>query len=122
MERSTKFKVYYARPINLYNTPQDIRDLELLTNLGFEIVNPNKAELERRYATEGMDVYLNIIPSVDVVAFRSLPNLDITAGVYKEISKAYELGLYVFELPTIMSKRVLSVDDTREYLKLIGIR
>lgn len=122
MERNTKLKVYYARPINLYNTPQDIRDLELLTNLGFDIVNPNKAELERRYVTEGMDVYLNIIPSVDVVAFRALPNLDITAGVYKELSKAYELGLYVFELPTIMSKRVLSVDDTREYLKLIGAR
>jgi len=42
-------KVYFARAISLFKTPQDLRDLELLSKLGYEPVNPDKEELQRRY-------------------------------------------------------------------------
>jgi hypothetical protein len=54
----TKYmKIYYARPINLYKTKQDVRDMELLTKLFGDVVNPDKEELQRRYDIEGMDVF-----------------------------------------------------------------
>lgn len=115
-------KIYYARPISLYNTKQEERDLLLLTQLSFEVVNPNKQELQTRYQQEGMDVFLSAVKDCDFIAFRSFPDGKISAGVKKEIDQAIELGKPVIELPTITSSRVLSVDDTREYLKLLGHR
>lgn len=115
-------KIYYARPISLYNTKQEERDLLLLTQLSLDIVNPNKAELQLRYDKEGMDVFTAAVKDCDAIAFRSFQDGKISAGVKKEIDAAVELGKPVIELPTITSNRVLSVDDTREYLKLLGSR
>jgi hypothetical protein len=115
-------KIYYARPISLYNTKQDERDIQLLETMGFEVNNPNKAELVERYKTEGMEVYLQLARESDIVAFRAFQDGTIGAGVYKEIVAAIEAGKPVIELPTITSKRVLSVEDTRSYLSLIGYR
>lgn len=115
-------KIYYARPISLYNTKQDIRDIELLSRLGFDVVNPNKETLQERYKTEGMDAFLQAVNDCDALAFRSFQDGKISAGVKKEIDKANELLMPVIELPTITMSRVLSVDDTREYLKLLGNR
>jgi hypothetical protein len=117
-----KMKVYYARPISLYNTKQDERDIQLLEEMGFEVNNPNKAELVERYKTEGMEVYLQLARESDVIAFRAFQDGKIGAGVYKELQEALRVGKIVIELPTITSGRVLSVDDTREYLKLLGHR
>lgn len=115
-------KIYYARPISLYNTKQENRDLALFKELGWEVLNPNKEELQIRYAQEGMDVFLMAVTSCDALAFRAFQDGKISAGVAKEIDKAEELGKPVIELPTITSKRILSVDDTREYLKMLGHR
>lgn len=115
-------KVYYARPISLYGTKQEERDKDTLAALGFEIIDPNKAELVERYKTEGMKVYLELVHQADLVAFRAFPDGSIGAGVMKEIREAEERDMPVIELPTILSNRVLSVNDTREYLKLMGHR
>jgi hypothetical protein len=115
-------KIYYARPINIYNSAQDQRDISLMEQIGFEVLNPNKEELQERYKKEGMDVFLQAVTECDALAFRSFPDLSISAGVKKEIDKAIELNKLVFELPTITSKRILSVEDTREYLRCIGAR
>jgi len=115
-------KTYYARPINLYNTEQDKRDIKLIQDLGFELVNPNKEELQERYKQEGMDVFLQAVSDCKVICFRSFPDLKISAGVKKEIDKGVELGLIIIELPTITENRVLSVEDTRNYLKYLGSR
>lgn len=114
--------MYYARPINLYNSAQDKRDIELLKSLGFDVINPNKEELQERYKAEGMDVFLAAVTDCDGVAFRAFPDSKIGAGVKKEIDKAVELGKAVIELPTITSDRILSVDDTRAYLGYLGYR
>lgn len=115
-------KIYFARPISLYNTPQDERDIQLMEALGFEVVNPNKEKLSKRYQKEGMSVFYKAVADCDALAFRSFPDLSISAGVHGEILKAEELGKPVFELPTITSSRVLSVDDTRAWLKYLGAR
>ena len=115
-------KIYYSRPINLYDSAQDKRDIELMQQLEFEVLNPNKKELQERYKIEGMDVFLQAITDCDGLAFRSFPDLSISAGVKKEIDKAIELNKPVIELPTITSNRILSVDDTREYLRYVGFR
>lgn len=115
-------KIYYARPISLYNTKQEKRDLLLLTQFSLDIVNPNKEELQLRYEREGMDVFTAAVKDCDALAFRSFQDGRISAGVKKEIDAAIELGKPVIELPTITSTRILSIDDTREYLKLLGHR
>lgn len=115
-------KIYYARPISLYNTKQEERDLLLLVQLSFQVVNPNKEELQVRYQQEGMDVFLSAVKDCDFLAFRSFPDGKISAGVIKEINQAIELGKQVIELPTITSQRELSVDDTRKYLQFLGHR
>ena len=115
-------KIYYARPINLYNSSQDKRDIQGLAALGFEVLNPNKEELQIRYKAEGMDVFLQAVAECDALAYRSFPNLKLSAGVVKEIQKAVEINKPVIELPTLTSDRFLSVEDTREYLKLLGHR
>ncbi len=118
-----KLKVYYARPISLYNTKQEERDLQILNSVcDWVVVNPNKEELQEKYKSEGMDVFLAAVQDCDGLVFRSFQDGTISAGVKKEIDKASFLGKFVFELPTITSGRVLSVEDTREYLKLLGAR
>lgn len=115
-------KIYYARPISLYNTKTEERDIRLLKQLGFEVVNPNKEELQKRYAVEGMDVFLQAIDDCQGLAFRSFVDGKISQGVWKEIAKAKDQGKEVFELPTLTKSRELSVDETREYLMLLGHR
>jgi len=69
-----------------------------------------------------MDVFTAAVKDCDALAFRSFQDGRISAGVKKEIDAAIELGKPVIELPTITSTRILSIDDTREYLKLLGHR
>jgi hypothetical protein len=115
-------KVYYARPISLYKTAQDKRDIDLLQSLGFEILNPDKEALQERYKVEGMNVFLEAVKECDAIAFRAFPDGKLGAGVYKEILQAQEQNKPVIELPTITGGRVLSVDDTRAYLSYQGYR
>lgn len=117
-------KIYYARPISLYGTPQDQRDIALIKSMGFDVINPNKEQLAELYKQKGMNIFTDIIDSeeCDGVAFRAFPDGSISAGVYKEIKAAYDCEKIVFELPTITQSRVLSVEDTRAYLTYLGQR
>lgn len=115
-------KAYFARPISLYNTKQDLRDLEILQKLGFDVVNPNKEELYKKYEKEGMSVFLECLKDCDIIVFRSFQDNKISAGVFKEIQEGASQGKIILELPTITSNRILSVDDTRLYLQYLGHR
>lgn len=119
MERQ---KVYFARPIHQYNSPQDKRDIELLEKMGYEVVDPNTKELSEKYKEEGMEAFYKVIENVDGLAFRAFPDMAIGAGVAGEIQKALDTGKWIVELPTVTSKRILSVGDTRVYLNLLGAR
>ena len=58
----------------------------------------------------------------DAVAFRSLPDLDIPAGIAKELQVAKEQNKPIIELPSQILRRVIDVEQTREYLREIGQR
>ena len=115
-------KIYYARPVNLYNSPAEQRDKELLEKLGFTILDPNKSELSEKYKKEGMAAFYEFVKECDALAFRACPDGAITAGVFGEIDEAIKAGKPVIEIPCGMERRVLTISQTREYLKDVGIR
>lgn len=111
-------KVYYAHSMSIYNTPQEQRDIDLLESIGFEVVNPNKEIHNQGYKDQGMQYFVELVNECDIIAFRAHPDGSIPAGVAKEI----DTGKPVIELPSMVSMRVLSVDQTRQYLKEVGQR
>lgn len=120
--KTIMMKIYFARPISNYKTPQDERDLSDLKKLGFEVLNPDKETLSKRYEKEGMSAFIEAVNECDALAFRASTGMKITAGVAKEINAALDEGKPVIELPTIYSDRVMSVDDTRAFLRYSGKR
>jgi hypothetical protein len=113
---------YYAHSVALYGTKQEERDLETLWRLGFEVENPATPFHSDNYAIKGMDYFKNIIEACDVLAFRAHVDLYIGAGVAKEIGWAKDAGLPIIELPSVMSSRMIDIEQTKEYLKEVGQR
>ena len=119
-------KIYYAHCLAIYNTPQEKRDIETLKKLGFEVVNPNEKihqENAQKIKAENPDRVMNyfyrLVGECDAIAFRALPDGAIPAGVGGEIKN---LGIPVIELPSGIKRRVLTVEQTREYLEEVGQR
>lgn len=115
-------KIYYAHSISLYNTPQEERDVLALRMLGFSVLNPNAPQHDAGYKAQGMAYFDTLLDECDGLAFRAHPGGAIPAGVAKEISFMKLRGKPIFELPTFVGRQLLSVDDTRDFLKEIGHR
>lgn len=115
-------KVYYAHCLAIYNTPQEKRDVSLLESLGFEVVNPNSEECSEGYKREKMDFFKRFSKECDLIAFRATPHGRIPAGIAKEIEMFEQEQKPVIELPSQRVRRVMSVEETREYLREIGQR
>jgi len=132
-----KKKVYYAHSMHLYNTAQETRDVVLLQELGFEVINPNMEKYRRdvemikdahHRAGIGdagaaiMNYFAGVVNNCDALAFRGYTNGRIPAGVWKEVIAAREKGVPIIELPVILSSRELSVEETRAILAYEGQR
>jgi len=126
-----KLHCYYAHDMYLYNTQQEKRDIQLLELLGFKVINPNTKKVQEDITNlkkvhgddfDYMKYFHDIIYNCDVVAFRSIPNGHIPAGVGNEVTYAILEKIPVFELPSSIDARIMSIDFTREYLKEIGQR
>jgi len=123
-------KIYYAHSMHIYNTPQELRDIELLTKMGYEVINPNKSKTQAEYddyvmingKNDSMKYFEYLIDKCDLLAYRSHVDLKIPSGVGYEIKYAIEKEKLIFELPTLVSERFLSLDDTRAYLRYNGQR
>lgn len=130
-------KVYYAHFMGLYNTPQEQRDVKLLEELGFDVINPNCEEVqnhvelwkkrcgdnyESRYHEIFDDVFYERIRRCQVFAFRAMPDGRILGGVALELAEAIKHHKLIIELPSLMPSRAISKDDTIQYLKEIGQR
>lgn len=70
----------------------------------------------------GMNGLRGIVRKSDVVAFRANPDGLIGAGAWTEIQEAYRNGIPVIELPSGISRRGMTIEQTREYLKECGKR
>lgn len=123
-------KVYYAHCQAIYGTPQEQRDVKTLEELGFEVVNPGlpeHSEACQEWATQHtsnnkMGYFLEMVDDCDVLAFRALPDGAIPMGVAAEIERAKFHGKPVFELPSGILRREITLAQTREYLYEIGQR
>jgi len=129
---TNKLKVYYAHFMGIYNTEQEKRDIELLESLGFEIINPNNKSISERfgvlldvgtpYLAAFNKVFGELVRDCDLLAFRSLPDGSISSGVYMEIEYAKDSLKPIIELPSRLTRRKLSKEETIEALKEFGVR
>lgn len=114
-------KVYYAHPINYYNTAVEKNDIETLEKLGFEVFNTNQKWIEQGYINSGRDMnfFKTLIEDCHCLAVRPNHKNDITSGVAFEINYAYEIGIPVFVLTdhTTLKKKFLSYEATKKYIK-----
>jgi hypothetical protein len=123
-------RVYYAHCQAIYGTKQELRDLDVLMALGFEVVNPSSpehAQMARNLKAAGqgervMDYFVSLVDGCDAVAFRALPDGAIPAGVAKEVARAADKGKPVIELPHSVLRRTLTREQTHEYLAEVGQR
>lgn len=124
-------KVYYAHPMSIYDTKQEDRDMETLCKLGMTPVNPNNlhteiicAQYRRELSAERImeEVFKPMVQQCEALAFRAFPDGSISVGVAKEIQYAQEAGLPIFELPSGLLRRSLTIDQTREVLAELGQR
>jgi hypothetical protein len=118
-------KLYYAHPISMYNSHQERRDLQLLAQMGFEVLNPNQPEHSEAYIKGGrqFSYFLQLVDTCDGVAFRGFPDGSIPSGVWQEVDRAKTMGNKpVIELPSGVARRALSHVETIEYLQQVGAR
>lgn len=112
-------KIYYAHCVALYGTKQEERDIETLTLMGFEVINPSDQIHKEVYPIYGMDYFINLVKQCDAIAFRALPDGRIPAGVAAEINCGIKL---IIELPNNITGRIISIEETKEYLHNCGCR
>jgi hypothetical protein len=136
-------KVYYAHCLSLYGTKQESRDIATLESLGFTVENPNcplvqeacdfiradalawnerNAPELRNPSEEVMEYFRGFTLTCDCIAFRALPDGRIPGGVYKEIAMFKQAGKPVFELPSGVLSRGMTIEQTREFLGEVGYR
>jgi hypothetical protein len=118
-----KARCYYAHAMSLYNTPQEARDIALLEAMGYEVINPNTPYHSEQCSkrTNPMDHFFDVVHyTADLLAFRAMPDGSITQGVAIEIRAAAPKP--VFELPSGVKRRTLTLDETRDYLAELGQR
>lgn len=124
-------KCYYAHCKALYGTVQEARDIKMLEDLGFEVLNPSApsirdelAKWQEKYPDRNvMDFFVGLVGGCSILAFRGLPYSPyIPAGVHTEVMAAVYWCIPVIELPTALLTRGLDMEPTREYLREIGDR
>ena len=119
-------KAYYAHCKALYNTPQEQRDIETIEKMGFEVINPNtqkhKDKIKGLPGESVMQYFGEVVCDCDALFFRALPDLSISAGVSYEIGIAKKYGRPVAELPTLFSRKRLTVEETVGYMQEIGAK
>lgn len=122
-------KAYYAHCMAIYNTKQEERDLLTLTDLGFDVLNPNTPEVSQgikaykeQHPSDYMSYFKNLVEQCPVFVFRALPDGKIPSGVAKELEWAQQMNKFIIELPSAVSQRTLTHAETIEYLKEIGQR
>lgn len=125
--------------MGIYNTPQEERDIKTLTDLGFEVINPNTKEISKEfvdtkrtysvaldndeaYMMAFEDIFFSMVRECPVFAFRGLPNGKIPRGVAIELKHAQLHNKLIIELPCSIISRSMGAEETREYLRDMGER
>lgn len=123
--------MYYAHCISLYGTNQEAMHLDLIRKLGFYPVNPSD-ELFREYVEDArelghsgsdiMEFFVQVVYRCKFFAFAALPGGAIPAGVRKEIKAATDYQIPIIEIPNYSLRRLMSINETKVYLRECGHR
>ena len=113
---------YYARPMSLYGTKQEARDKQAIERLGFAVLEINTPEIQAEAKLTKMDVFKPLVQRCAALFYRSFIDGRIGAGVAAEIQWAHEIGLPIMEFPRLVNQRTLDVEETRQYLRELGLR
>lgn len=115
---------YYARPISIDGSPQELRDHDLIRAMGYEPypIGDEKKKVLELYKTAGMLAFKACVEDSSLLIFRAFPDGSIGTGVAQEIEWAINDGIPVVEFPRQVARRTLSVDETREMLRELGQR
>ena len=109
---------YYAHCMEIYGTPQEARDIEIIKSLGFTVLNPNEPQHQAGCKGVGMEYFQKLVEESDLLIFRALPDGSVPSGIAKEI----EWATIIIELPSCIDRRTLTLDQTRTWLKECGQR
>lgn len=123
-----KLKCYYAHTMLSYNSTQELEDIKLLNDLGFEVINPNTPEIQEKVndfvllhgKNKVMSFFDEIISKCDLLAFRALPDGKILSGISSEITSAKNYNKPIIELPCSLISRMLDYSETKQFLIEIG--
>ena len=125
--------LYYSHCMAIYHTPQEERDLDTIKKMfgdEIEIINPSDKEhsdIVGYLKSEKMDAkvmpyFENLVKKSNMVVFRAAINGKIPSGVYKELMVAYDYGIPILELPSMITSREMTLGQTGEMLAELGQR
>lgn len=112
---------YYARPMSIYGSEQERRDIATIERLGYQIIEFTE-EMQERAKEEGMAPFVEAVRTAHILLFRSFPCGRIGAGVREEMRTAHKAGIPVLELPTLTPGREMIIEETKRYLRYSGQR
>lgn len=132
-----KLKLYFAHPINTYNTEDEEKILHLLESnrifSKYQIENPNQPCHQEGYkqltlaGQNGMQYFFNLVSKCDGVVMLPFANGSIGAGIAGEAEQAFKEGkpVFIIDLQTLMVEqvsnldnlKVLSIEETRARLR-----
>ena len=117
--------VYYSHCMTNYNTEQEKQDVALLKSIGFIVCNPNttKHRQDAHFYPSGMlrmKFYMDLAVSCDLIAFRTLENGTVSAGVALEVEAMMKLGKPVIELPYYHKLKKLTYSATLKHIRRNG--
>lgn len=129
-------KIYFAHPINTYETPVDEKCIQIIKdNLGEQIINPSDKLIQKtfgEYRIAHPDTYMEffkeLVSSCDTIVYLPFKDGMVGAGIWYEVKNVFENGgkIYEIDLPTDSVSEVdfpyvdgkrLSVEDTRIRIK-----
>ena len=120
-------KCYLAHPVTDYGgSERQKRAIAAIEARGWTVENPDSQVHQEAYKQHGMAHFLEVVEGCDALAFLRFTTGEIGAGVAKEIERALQLRLSVFDasggdlksIGEMMPFPVLSVEDTRALLRV----
>lgn len=90
--RNVKKKVYYSHPMKFYDMPIERKALRIIKSKfkNSKIINPKNLPYVK------MDDFCNFVKKCDILVAHPLSKNVLSAGVWKEIKKAFKCRIPVF--------------------------
>ncbi len=111
-------RIYYAHPMEIYYTPREHKELEIIKKHfpNAEIINPALFQDKTGAIHSNMSFFYELIDSCDILVYSDLGGF-ITTGVQMEIKRALERGKPVYRLDW-RTRQLIRVFEIKDALSL----